>query len=286
MGDRRDHPCAGCGIDRRAFLTQSTLAAVAALLAEACGTGVWDPVSPTANVIPSTGLTFTLANYPALASVGGIQKVVDPSGAPLALVRTGATTFTALSLVCPHQGTTVNVSGSGFLCPNHGAKFAADGTWVGGQATANMTSYAVTYDAAAGTLAVAAPKVSTPATPVANGAQLLVTLANVPALATVGGMARVDGNTNKPVALVRTGQSAYLALSMVCTHEGATIAIQGGGFTCPRHGARFSSTGTWLGGQRTTSLKVLPSSYDATAGTVTITVSGSGTSSGGDHGDG
>jgi Rieske Fe-S protein len=280
MGAPHEHRCAACGIDRRTFLSQSTLAAVTALLVEACGTGVWDPVSPQSNVIPATGLTYPLANYPALATVVGIAKVVDPSGVPLALVRTGASTFTALSLVCPHQGTTVNVSGSGFLCPNHGARFAADGTWTGGQATANLTSYPVTYNATTGVLTVAAPKTTTPATPVANGSQLLVTLANVPALDTVGGIARVDGNTSKPVALVRTGPATYVALSMVCPHQGATISVQSGGFTCPRHGARFSSDGTWLSGQRTSNLQTLPSKFDAVAGTVTITISGSGTSTG------
>lgn len=279
MHDAHDAPCTGCGIGRRAFLSQATLAAVAALLADACGSGVWDPVSPSANTIPSTGLSFVLANYPALATVGGIAKVIDPTGAPLALVRTGSSSFTALSLVCPHQGTTVNVSGSGFLCPNHGARFAADGTWTGGQVTTNLTSYAVTFDAAAGSLTIAAPATGIPAT---NGTQLIVTLHNVPALGTIGGIARVDGNTNKPVALVRTGQATYVALSMVCPHQGATIAVQTGGFTCPRHGARFSSAGTWLGGQRTSNLVVLPSVYDVTTGTVTITISGSGTSAGDD----
>ena len=280
MRDAHDGPCAGCAIDRRTFLSQSTLAAVTALLVEACGTGTWDPVSPAASVIPSTGLSYRLTDYPALANVGGIVKVVDPSGGPLALVRTGAATFVALSLVCPHQGTTVNVSGSGFLCPNHGARFAANGTWTGGQATANLTSYPVTYDAPTGNLAVAAPPATTPATPVASGSQLLVTLSNVPALATVGGYARVDGNTSTPVALVRTGQATYVALSMSCPHQGATISVQAGGFICPRHGARFSSTGTWLGGQSTSSLKVLASTYDATAGTVTISISGGGRTGG------
>ena len=286
MSHSHDRPCAGCAIDRRAFLSQATLAAVTTLLVEACGTGVWDPVSPLANTIPSNGLAYKLADYPALATVGGIVKVIDPTGAPLALVHPTASTYVALSLVCPHQGTTVNVSGSGFLCPNHGAQFAADGTWTGGkQATANLTSYATTYDATSGLITVAAPKTTTQATPVANGSQLLVTLANVPALAAVGGIARVDGNTSRPVALVRTAQDSYVALSMVCPHQGATVSIQSGGFNCPRHGARFSASGTWLSGQRTSNLVVLASTYDATAGTVKITVSGS-TSGGGGGGDG
>jgi Rieske Fe-S protein len=267
-------PCAGCGgIGRRVFLSQATLAAVTTLLADACGTGTWDPVSPPATVIPSTGLSYSLRNYPALANVGGIAPVSNPTGVPVVIVRTGAATFVMLSLICPHQGTTLNVSGLGFLCPNHGAKFAADGTWTGGQATANMTSYVVNYDAASGTLSIGAPPAPPPpATPVANGTGLVVTIASVPALAAVGGIARVDGNTSNPIALVCTAPSTYLALSMICPHQGATIDIQSGAFICPRHGARFAADGTWTGGQRTSSLRMLASTYDAAAGTVTITI--------------
>jgi Rieske Fe-S protein len=263
----------GCGIDRRTFLSQTTIAAVTALLAEACGTGVWEPLAPPSLVIPSTGLSFSLGNYPALAQVGGIAVVPIASHVPVALVRTGASSFVLLSLICPHQGTTVNVSSSGFVCPNHGARFAADGTWTGGQATANLTSYAVTYIAASGTLTVAAPPAPPPpAIPANNGTQLVVTLANVSALTAVGGIARVDGNTSNPVALVHAAQSTYVALSMICPHQGATISVQSGGFICPRHGARFSATGAWTGGQRTSSLRELASVYDATKGTVTITL--------------
>lgn len=268
-------PCAGCGrgIDRRIFLSQATLAAVTALLADACGTGAWDPISPPSNVIPSNGLVFNLRNYPALTTVGGIAAVPNPTGVPVVMVRTGAASFVLLSLICPHQGTTVNVSGAGFVCPNHGASFAYDGTWTGGQATANMTSFAVAYSAAAGTLTIGAPPAPPPpATPVNNGSGLVVTLANFPSLTAVGGIARVDGNTSNPVALVHAAASSWLALSMVCPHQGATISIQSGAFICPRHGARFAADGTWTGGQRTSNLRVLATSYDATAGTVTITL--------------
>jgi len=48
----------------------------------------------------------------------------------------------------------VNQNGSGFLCPNHGARFAADGTWIGGQPTSSLRSYATSYDAASGTLTI------------------------------------------------------------------------------------------------------------------------------------
>src|SRR5438045_3486954 len=82
----------------------------------------------------------------ALAAVGGIA-LVDISGSPFAIVRTSSTAFVALSRVCPHQGNIVNPNGSGFLCPGHGARFGANGTWTGGERTNSLRSYATTYDA-------------------------------------------------------------------------------------------------------------------------------------------
>ncbi len=272
MSATHDAPCSGCALDRRTFLSQSTLVAVAALLTDACGTGVWDPQVPATPLAPTAGLSLRVTDYPALSVVGGIVQITDPAAGPLAIVRIGATSFVALSLRCPHQGTTVNVSGAGFVCPNHGARFSTTGTWTGGQATANLTSYPMTYNAVTGTLSMPATTTTAPATPVANGTKLLVTLATVPALAVVGGIARVDGNSSSPIALVRSSETTYVALSMRCPHQGATVSIQSGGFTCPRHGARFSAVGTWLGGERTTSLRVLTSAFDAAAGSVTITI--------------
>ena len=75
--DHSDATCEGCPIGRRTFVSQATLAAAAALLAEACGTGVWEPLAPsgTTVAIPSSGLSFKLADYPALAAVGGVATV-------------------------------------------------------------------------------------------------------------------------------------------------------------------------------------------------------------------
>jgi cytochrome b6-f complex iron-sulfur subunit len=72
----------------------------------------------------------------------------------MAVVRTDASTFVALSRVCPHQGTVVNATSSGFLCPNHGAQFSKTGAWVGGQQTRSLPSYPATYDATAGTVTI------------------------------------------------------------------------------------------------------------------------------------
>jgi Rieske Fe-S protein len=144
--------CAHCaekaGTSRREFITASAASAVAALLVAACGgatgaTGVTGPVS----------LSVKISNYPALANVGGIARV-DTGGSPVAVVRTGASTFAALSLICPHFGCTVGIYGSSFQCPCHGAQFASTGTWIGGQRTTNLGSYTTSYDATTGVLTI------------------------------------------------------------------------------------------------------------------------------------
>lgn len=155
----RPAPCAGAcplaaapGLDRRAFLAQAGLAtayAAAAAALAACGAGGESPTSP--NTVTST--TIDLASYPALASVGGVATLTV-SGVPVAVVRSGASSFLALSRICPHQGTTVNVVSGGFYCPNHGAQFSSDGTWTGGQRASSLTQYHTSYDATAGTLTI------------------------------------------------------------------------------------------------------------------------------------
>jgi nitrite reductase/ring-hydroxylating ferredoxin subunit len=133
-------------VGRRQFLSASLMAAAAAALA-ACAS-VTDSTSPS-----SVSLTLKVSDYAALANVGGVA-LVSANGSPLAVVRTGASTFVALSRICPHQGTTVNQTSGGFLCPNHGAQFNQTGTWIGGQRTSNMRSYATQYDSVTGTLTI------------------------------------------------------------------------------------------------------------------------------------
>jgi cytochrome b6-f complex iron-sulfur subunit len=143
---------AACGpvsvptIGRRTFIARSTLLAAAAALA-ACGGA--DSTSPTLNA----GASINVNDYSALSNVGGIATVTV-SGARLAIVRTGATSFLALSRVCPHQGGTIGVSGNGFRCPEHGATFDSTGKWIGGERTSNMHAYTTSYDAATGILSL------------------------------------------------------------------------------------------------------------------------------------
>jgi nitrite reductase/ring-hydroxylating ferredoxin subunit len=90
-----------------------------------------------------------------------------------------------------------------------------------------------------------------------------------PALATVGGIARVTGAA-APVAVVRVSTGTYRAFSLVCPHQGTTISIYNGGFLCPNHEAQFTSTGSWVGGQPTSNMQEYTAVLNAAAGTLTI----------------
>ena len=141
--------CISC--TRRQFVAESLLASVAALLLVNCGDGVigsgGDGITGPVNV------SIKLSDYPALATVGGIVRVSGVS-TPIAVVRSSSATYLAFSMVCPHAGTTINISGGAFICPNHGARFNSSGTWTGGQPTDNLTRISTTLDATGTTLAL------------------------------------------------------------------------------------------------------------------------------------
>ena len=144
-----EYAAAEDGIARRTFLVQSgILAAIAALTA--CGANS-DSTAPS---VPANS-SINVSNYPALASVGGVA-IVSFGSAPVAVVRTQASpaSFLALSLICPHQGGNIQLRGSEFQCPVHGATFDVDGNWIGGQPTSNMHQYSTSYDASTNTLTV------------------------------------------------------------------------------------------------------------------------------------
>jgi len=142
-------PGTGSGIGRRTFLVQSgILAAIAAL--NACGSlGSNDVTAPS---LPSNA-SINVNDYSSLANVGGVAMVTIGS-APIAVVRTGASSFIALSRVCPHQGGIVQLSGNDFVCPVHGATYNLSGQWIGGQPASSLHQYTTSYDATTGTLTI------------------------------------------------------------------------------------------------------------------------------------
>jgi len=107
-----------------------------------------------------------------------------------------------------------------------------------------------------------APSVSTASSPAKSqlGAWMIrVRPEDFPALEKVGGIARIDGESDKPVAVVKTSDG-YAAFSMRCTHAGVTVDIVDGGFLCPGHKAQYAADGRWVGGHAAKNLKSLETS--------------------------
>jgi cytochrome b6-f complex iron-sulfur subunit len=96
-----------------------------------------------------------------------------------------------------------------------------------------------------------------------------VNVNSFPALANVGGIALVTVS-GAQLAVVRTGTANFVVLSRVCPHQGFIVNQNGSGFLCPGHGAMFSSTGQWMGGQPTSSLHSYANTFDSASGTLTI----------------
>jgi Rieske Fe-S protein len=71
-----------------------------------------------------------VANFPGLATVGQPVVVGDRRAAMRTKAGTSADSFFAVSMICTHQHTTINVDGVRFRCPNHGSVFAADGSLI------------------------------------------------------------------------------------------------------------------------------------------------------------
>ncbi|MBE2186833.1 MAG: Rieske 2Fe-2S domain-containing protein [Rhodothermales bacterium] len=105
-------------------------------------------------------------------------------------------------------------------------------------------------------------------------------LASYPTLRNVNGsvVATIPGATGIQSRLVvtKTGTTTYAAITATCPHEGSTLGTYSAitqRITCPNHGAQFSPTGTWLGGQDTSNATAYTAVLDAAADVVRITLS-------------
>ena len=139
--------CHDC-LSRREFLTKSTLAvAGAAAVVAGCGDGQIGGSGMTGPP-PSGPYTIKVSTIPALATTG--QLAILPAEGRIAVKRTGPSTFVAISTICTHEGSIVGIIGNSFECPNHGARYDADGNvtrqpQAAGSAT-TLPRYVATYD--------------------------------------------------------------------------------------------------------------------------------------------
>ena len=98
-----------------------------------------------------------------------------------------------------------------------------------------------------------------------SSAAKVINLSDYPDLANTGGSTTI-GN----LYISRTGDTKFLALSLLCTHKKCTVDYTGSGFECPCHGSTYSSTGKVTNGPATKNLKSYKTTYDADANTLNI----------------
>ena len=77
---------------------------------------------------------------PAMDFVPGSRTLLPQVPAVLLHTQKG---FTALSLICPHLGCTVESQPDGFACPCHGSRFGPEGQLVRGPAARPLTTLRV-----------------------------------------------------------------------------------------------------------------------------------------------
>lgn len=153
-------PCRDC-LSRREFLTKSAAAAAVLVAADACGDGQIgppqisgpDPLKP-----PGGPVQVKLSDFPALANTNVIVDI-GRVGPDRTVMRTGATTFLALSRICSHQQCTIDIKTDHYECPCHLSAFTSTGAVIHGPNVASppigpLRQLAVSFDAATQTLTV------------------------------------------------------------------------------------------------------------------------------------
>jgi Rieske Fe-S protein len=110
------------GITRRGALCALSLVGVGIFSspeAATAATGV--------KILRSGKVRVALKSNPALKKVGGVVRIDDVQGRSIALVRTSAKAYTAVNLLCTHQGGELVQTGNQWQCQTHQATFTLAG---------------------------------------------------------------------------------------------------------------------------------------------------------------
>lgn len=119
-------------------ITRRSLLAGACALVAFGSSAIPAAASSAVKKLPDGRVEVRVGAIPALARVGGAVSIGTVKGQPAGLARTGASTYVAFSLRCPHQGAVVQRDASGWFCPAHGSQFQADGALELGPATSRL----------------------------------------------------------------------------------------------------------------------------------------------------
>ena len=100
------------------------------------------------------------------------------------------------------------------------------------------------------------------------GGKLSVKVKDLPALATVGGAARIGSIKGVPVGIARIGTNKYRAFNLRCPHQGITVTKTESGWMCPAHNSEFESDGDLVLGPATTALARVPIKFSRGVATI------------------
>ena len=84
--------------------------------------------------------------------------------------------------------------------------------------------------------------------------RLSVNVKKIADLKEVGSSVSVGTWKGRPVALARTGPSAFIAFTLLCPHQGVTVTKNQSGWLCDAHGSRFEPDGELVLGPATNRL--------------------------------
>ena len=89
-------------------------------------------------------------------------------------------------------------------------------------------------------------------------------------LAAVGGAATVTASTGTYL-VARTAQSAFTALTAVCTHEGCPVSgFANSLYVCPCHGSEFNTSGGVVQGPASSPLRQFPTTFANNVVTISV----------------
>lgn len=129
----------------RNFLAGGSLLLASPMIFNSCSNGMdeaMDDASNNQNKNTGSGeIDLNSSDFSSLKSVGGFAYKGD-----IIIIRSGETSYIALSKICTHQGCTVsyNPTSNELPCPCHGSKFDTSGNVLQGPASGNLKKYTVT----------------------------------------------------------------------------------------------------------------------------------------------
>ena len=97
-----------------------------------------------------------------------------------------------------------------------------------------------------------------------------IVLADHPKLMEANQTVLVDAGLNSPLAVTRLSDEEFLITGTECNHEACSVGLDsdGGGWTCPCHGAKFDLDGVKTKGPATADLT--PYGYNLTEDVLTV----------------